>query len=142
MIMDEVTIYSITTISFVAPWLLLWFSGTLSTGKMIILLFCFDMVLTIEAGLNSDVLLIYLLHVITIPVFFGLIYIDIVEENKTKFSCFICGKAISQLDPSETVKRTMNGRLRNVLVHQTCIDLQGQDRKSFSRSKFRKGIPE
>ena len=62
------------------------------------------MALTIEAGINSNVLLIYLLHVITIPVFFGLIYIDLVEENRSKFSCFVCGRPIEQTESTETVK--------------------------------------
>lgn len=135
-------IYSVTTISFVVPWLVLWMTGTLSTGKMIVLLFFFDATLTIEAGLNSNVLLIALLHVITIPVFFGLIYFDLVEENKTKFSCFVCGKAIVQEDSTQTVRRTVNGRRKSVLVHTNCISLHHTDRKSFPERKFRRGIPE
>ncbi len=140
--MDPTTIYSITTVSFIIPWLVLWFSGTLSTGRMIILLFIYDMVLTIEAGINSNVLLIALFHVVTIPVFFGLIYFDIVEENKAKFSCFVCGKAIGETEVTETVKRSVNARHKNVLVHASCIDLQNKDRKSFPSRKFRAGIPE
>jgi hypothetical protein len=141
-LLEASTIYSITTLSFVIPWLVLWLIGTLSTGKMIVLLFCFDIVLTIEAGLNSNVLLIYLLHVVTIPVFFGLIYVDIVHENKAKFSCFICGKALDQSAVTEPVKRFVDGRHKTVLVHVACIDLHNKDRKSFSSRKFRKGIPE
>jgi hypothetical protein len=140
--MEPSTIYSITAVSFILPWLVLWFSGTLSTGKMIVLLFIFDMVLTIEAGINSNVLLIALLHVITIPVFFGLIYFDILEEHKTKFSCFICGKPVGESESSETVKRLVSGRHRSVLVHAACIGLENKDRKAFSRRAFRKGIPE
>ena len=139
---DAATIYSITATFFIIAWLLLWFFGTLSTGKMILLLFCFDMVLTIEAGLNSDVLLIYLLHVVTIPVFFGLIYFALLEENKEKFSCFICERPVDQTQSIETVMRSVNGRRKNVLVHAECIDLQSKDRKSFSIRKFRGGIPE
>jgi len=139
---DAATIYSITATFFIIPWLLLWFFGTLSTGKMILLLFCFDMVLTIEAGLNSNVLLIYLLHVITIPVFFGLIYISLLEENKEKFSCFICERPVEQTQSIETVMRSVNGRRKRVLVHPECIDLESKDRKSFSLRKFRAGIPE
>jgi hypothetical protein len=135
-------IYSITTISFIIPWLFLWISGNLSTGKMIIFLFFFDIVLTIEAGINSNVILIALLHVITIPVFFGLIYFDLIEENKAKFSCFVCGMAIAKADSVQTVKRSVNGRHKSVLVHAACIDLQHKDRKTFSRRKFRSGIPE
>lgn len=100
------------------------------------------MALTIEAGLNSNVLLIYLLHVVTIPVFFGLIYIALLEENKEKFSCFMCGRPIDQTQSIETVRHSMNGRRKNVLVHAECIDLQSKDRKSFSKRKFRAGIPE
>lgn len=134
-------IYSITTIVFVLPWIYLWISGTLSTAKMTVLLFVYDLVLTIEAGINSNVLLIALLHVITIPVFFGLIYLDLLEENKRNFSCFVCGKPIQSTEIARTAKRFMNGRYRNVLVHAACIDLQHKDRKTFSRRIFRSGIP-
>lgn len=141
-LLNPTEIYSITTISFVVPWLLLWFTGKLSMGKMIVLLFCFDMILTIEAGINSNVLFIALLHVVTIPVFFALIYLDVVEEQKTRFSCFICGKAILPTETTETVKKLVNGRHRGVLVHAACIDLQNKDRKAFSSRQFKKGIPE
>ncbi len=107
---------------------------------MIVLLFFFDLTLTIEAGINSNVLLIALLHVITIPVFFALIYIDLVEENKIKFSCFVCGKAIAESEAIHTLRRS-SGRQRTVLVHNACIDLQTRDRKGFSRGRFRSGIP-
>lgn len=135
-------IYSITTVSFIIPWLVLWFSGTLSTGRMIILLFIFDMVLTIEVGVNSNVLLIALFHVVTTPVFFGLIYFDIIEENKKRFGCFVCGKAIGETETTEMLKRSVNGRNKGVLVHAACIDLVNKDNKSFSRREFRNGIPE
>lgn len=134
-------LYSITTASFVIPWLYLWVSGTLSTAKMIVLLFFFDLVLTIEAGINSNVLFIALLHVITIPVFFGLVYADLVEENRTKFSCFVCGKVIAESDAIHILRRSVSGRQKNVLVHAVCIDLQNKDRKGFSRRRFRYGIP-
>ena len=140
--MDSSTIYSITTVFFIIPWLILWFSGTLSIGKMIVFLFIFDMVLTIEAGINSNVLLIALFHVVTIPVFFGLIYFGIFEENKVKFSCFVCGKQVGETESTETVERLVNGRHKSVPVHSACIGLENKDRKSFSRRKFRKGIPE
>ena len=134
-------LYSITTVSFIVPWLYLWVSGSLSTGKMIILLFFYDLILTIEAGINSNVLFIALLHVVTIPVFFGLIYVDLVAENRANFSCFVCGKVIAGTDVVQTVKRSLNGRHKNVLVHAACIDLQNKDRKTFSRRRFRSGIP-
>ena len=109
---------------------------------MIVLLFIFDMVLTIEAGINSNVLLIALFHLVTIPVFFGLIYFDILEENKAKFSCFVCEKQVGETESTETVKRLVNGKHKSVLVHAAGIGLENKDRKSFSRRKFRKGIPE
>ncbi len=139
---DITPIFTLTGISFIVPWLLLWFSGKLSIGKMIMLLFVFDIVLTIEAGIESNVVEIYVLHVITIPAFFGLIYLDILAEQKAHFSCFICGKAIAASEPSESVKKLVDGRYTAVLVHVACIELDNKHRKTFSGRLFRKGIPQ
>lgn len=109
---------------------------------MILLLFVFDIVLTLEAALESNVIEVYVLHVVTIPGFFGLIYMDIMAEHKTNFSCFICGKSIATSEPTESVKKMFGGRYRAFLVHSACIGLDHNQRKAFSSRIFRKGIPE
>lgn len=109
---------------------------------MIILLFFFDIVLTIEAGVVSNLELIALLHMITIPAFFALIYLDVIAQHKSEFTCFVCGIVAAHDEPTEMVKRIVNGRRRNVLVHERCVKLQGSERKAFRSKIFKKGIPE
>lgn len=127
---------------FAVAWLLFWFATDLSIAKMILLLFAFDMALTIEAGFDSNVTLIALLHVITIPAFFALIYADIMNQHRSEFTCFVCGVAVAQGEPTETVKRIIGGRRRSVLVHEHCVKLDSSERKAFRGRLFRKGIPE
>ena len=109
---------------------------------MSILLFIFDITMTVEAGLNSDVLMIALLHVVTIPGFFCLIYMDLMDQHRSSFTCFVCEKGISQSEQTENLKRMVNGRYRSVLVHKGCVTVSRNDRKVFARSRFRNGIPE
>jgi hypothetical protein len=139
---DGNTVYVVTSLAFALPWIFFWFEGSISITKMMLLLFCFDMVLTVEAGLYSNILLIALLHVITIPGFFFLIYLDLIEQHRSSFSCFICSKGIEPSEASQTLNRTVNGRRKTVLAHPSCIYLGGENRKAFARSKFKKGIPE
>ncbi|MDA4111066.1 MAG: hypothetical protein OK439_00900 [Thaumarchaeota archaeon] len=139
---DLVTLYGVTTLSFVAVLILIWYTQLLSTGKMVLLLFTLDISLTIEAAFNSDVVLIALLHVVTIPAFFGLIYFDLVKQHNSDFRCFICGKAVQETEEIETVNRFQQGFRREVRVHSSCINLNQQQRKTFSKRAFRKGIPE
>ena len=109
---------------------------------MIILLFFFDVALTVEAGLFSNLELIALLHMITIPTFFALIYLDVMTQHTSEFTCFVCGSVVARDEPTEMVKRIVNGRRRNVLVHERCVKLQGSERKAFRSKLFKKGIPE
>ena len=109
---------------------------------MILLLFAFDMALTIEAGVVSNIMLIALLHMITIPAFFALIYLDLMDQHRLEFTCFVCGVGLAQGEPAETVRRIINGRRRNALVHQHCVRLDNTERKAFRSRLFRKGIPE
>ncbi|MGH2639895.1 MAG: hypothetical protein ACRDF4_11560 [Rhabdochlamydiaceae bacterium] len=139
--LNPLTLYAITTIAFAIPWPTLWYFNSLSTVKMVVLLFCFDIVLTIEAALYSDVILIAVLHVITVPAFFGLIYFDLMQEQKKTFRCFVCGKNIEEDEDVDTVRRSLEGRRKNVLVHSSCVNLGGNDRKAFSEKLFKKGIP-
>ena len=139
---DPNAIYLITAIAFVMIWSGLWIGGILSVGKMILLLFLFDITLTVEAGLKSDVLMIALLHVVTIPCFFGLIYLDLIDQHRSSFSCFVCGKGISQSEQADSLKLMVNVRYRSSLVHKACVSIGQNDRKTFARSRFRNGIPE
>lgn len=108
---------------------------------MIVLLFILDSVLTIEAALYSDILLIAFLHVVTVPALIGLIYLDLVQQHKTYFKCFICGKEIQADEEIETINRTLEGKATHVIVHTECIRLERTDRKGISSWIFRRGIP-
>jgi len=109
---------------------------------MVFLLFILDIALTIEAAFYSDIVLIALLHVVTIPAFFALIYFDLVQQHKTRFRCFICGRAVKESEPFESVNRFVDGERKEASVHSSCIGLDLQQRKTFSKNSFRKGIPE
>ena len=63
MIIDQLDLYLVTMFVFLAPWPLFWQTKTLSTGKMIFLLFCLDIALTIEGAFYGQVEMIALLHV-------------------------------------------------------------------------------
>jgi hypothetical protein len=141
-LVDALILYSITASLFALTLPLLWFLRALTTGKMVFLLFILDIALTIEAALYSDIVLIALLHVVTIPAFFALIYFDLVQQHKTKFRCFICGKAFQDSEHFESVSRFVGGERKEATVHSSCIDLDQLQRKTFSKSSFKKGIPE
>jgi hypothetical protein len=139
---DAYTLYAITGSLFAISLPIFWYLKEFTTGKMVLLLFVLDIALTIEAALYSDIVLIALLHVVTIPAFFALIYLDLVQQHKTKFQCFICGKTIQDSERSETVKRLVRGESKEINVHSSCIGLQSDQRKAFSTNSFKKGIPE
>jgi hypothetical protein len=108
---------------------------------MIIFLFALDSILTIEAALYSDIVLIAILHVITVPALIGLIYFDLVKEHRSYFRCFVCGKEVQADEEIETINRTVEGKPKHVIVHTECISLERTQRKRISRSIFKKGIP-
>lgn len=135
-------IYAITATCFAFLWISLWFVSSFSIGRMILILFAFDTVLTIEAGIVSNILLIAILHMITIPAFFALIYLDLMGQHRSEFTCFVCGVALAQGEAAETVRRIINGRRRTVLVHDQCVRLDTGERKAFPSRLFKKGIPE
>jgi len=139
---DAYTLYAVTSSLFVVSLPILWYFKKLSTGKIVLLLFVLDISLTIEAALYSDIVLIAVLHVITIPAFFGLIYLDLVQQHKTKFQCFICGKIIQDSEQTDTLKRFVDGNKKEINVHSACIGLQKDERKAFSKNSFKEGIPE
>lgn len=139
---SELVLYAITCFLFAFVLPVIWYAKELSIGRMVFFLFVLDITLTIEAAFFSDIVLIAVLHVITIPAFFALIYFDLVQQHKTKFSCFICGKSIQDSEASEVLKRTVEGQQKEINVHASCIQLERHERKSFHRSFFRKGIPE
>jgi hypothetical protein len=135
-------LYGVTTLIFAPAWPILWYLGQLTTAKNVMLLFSLDIILTIEAAFYSDIVFIAILHVFMIPAFFALIYFDLVRQHKADFSCFVCGKPVQENDEIETIKRIVQGKTRNVIVHSACIDLDRKERKAFSKRAFRKGIPE
>jgi hypothetical protein len=124
-----------------SPWPVLWKRKMLTTLRMIILLFILDTVLTIEAALYSDIVLIAVLHVITVPALIGLIYLDLVQQHKSYFKCFVCNKEIQADEEIETMKRTVKGKATHVIVHSDCIHLERKERKGISSWVFKKGIP-
>lgn len=140
--MDAYLLYAITSSFFAISLPVLWYFKKLTTGRMVLLLFILDIALTIEAAVYSDIVLIALLHVVTIPAFFALIYLDLIQQHKTKFRCFICGRTIQESEQADTVKRLLAGQPKEVSVHSSCIGLERDQRKTFSRNSFRKGIPE
>ncbi|MDH2901844.1 MAG: hypothetical protein PXY39_12825 [archaeon] len=138
---DPFLVYGITTVFLMVPWPILWKKQELTTLRMIVLLFILDSVLTIEAALYSDIVLIAILHVVTVPALIGLIYLDLVQQHKSYFKCFICGKQIRADEEIETINRTLEGKPIHVIVHSECIRLERTDRKGISSRVFRKGIP-
>jgi hypothetical protein len=124
-----------------SPWIILQKKHLLTTLRMILLLFILDSLLTIEAAFYSDIVLIAVLHVITVPALIGLIYLDLVQQHKSYFRCFVCDKLIQANEEIESVNRTVEGKPTRVIVHTGCIDLGRKERKGISSRVFRKGIP-
>jgi hypothetical protein len=139
---SELVLYVVTCLLFAVTLPTVWFAKKLTIGRMVFLLFVLDIALTIEAAFYSDVVVIAVLHVITIPAFFALIYFDLVQQHKTKFRCFICGKPIQESEQSEVVRRFVDGQQKEINVHASCIELERHQRKTFSKNSFKKGIPE
>ncbi|MDA4131324.1 MAG: hypothetical protein OK457_11185 [Thaumarchaeota archaeon] len=139
---DALTLYSGTTVFFTIGLIFLWYSRLLNTAKMVFLLFALDIALTVEAAIYSDVVLIALLHVVTIPAFFSLIYLDLVKQQSSEFRCFVCGKPALEAEEFQVAKRLVDGIRSDVIVHTACISLDQLERKAFSKNKFRRGIPE
>jgi hypothetical protein len=140
-LIDSLELYSITIVLIMAPWPFLWRKKSLTTLRMIILLFTLDSILTVEAAFYSDIILIAVLHVITVPALIGLIYLDLVQQHRSYFKCFICGKGIQAEEEIETITRMVEGKPSHVIVHTECIRLERTQRKGMSSSVFRKGIP-
>ncbi len=138
---SESVLYAFTLLVTSLTWPLLWSSKSLTTLRVIILIFVLDTVLTIEAAFYSDVVVIAVLHIITIPIFFGLIYFDLIKQHRSDFRCFICGRRIETEEPFHSVQRSVDGKLSGVMVHESCIRLDQKDRKKISRWIFKKGIP-
>jgi hypothetical protein len=140
-LIEEFLFYSLTLLGFGFGWLVLWYFHKLSTSKTVLVLFAADISVTIEAALYSDIVLIAILHVITIPAFFVLIYVDLVKQHNTSFRCFLCGKIAQPSEEMIEIRRFVNGRPMNVSVHKSCIEVDGNNRKAFSKKTFRSGIP-
>ena len=140
--LNEQLLYLMSALFLVGPVSILLYRRNLSAFRMIVLLFVLDTVLTIEAAFYADVTLIAVLHVITIPAFIVLIYVDLVNQSNTEFKCFICERRILSDEKSETISRLEQRKPVKVLIHSKCIEPGRRTKKAISGRLFRKGIPE
>lgn len=138
---SELTVYLLSSIGIGSLWPILWYAWGYSTRETISVLFALDIVVTIEAAFYSNIVLIAVLHVITIPAFFTIVYIDLMRQQNSEFKCFLCRRQIEQGEEIVVIRRAVRGRKKNASVHKKCIDVDRKDRKSFSKNRFRNGIP-
>ncbi len=138
---DLMTIYLLTLVVFGFPWPILWYTRGLTILRAVLLLFAADTTLTVEAAFFSDIVSIAVLHVVTVPTFFILIYIDLLKQNKTQFACFLCEKQIEIEDNFEVTRRIVEGREVKIAVHRSCVSPSEKERKPISERMFRRGIP-
>lgn len=131
--------YFVTTILFVLVVFAIYAMRVFTIMRLVGVLFVLDSALTLEAALYSDVISIAFLHIITIPAFFFLIYLDLIHNHRNSFRCFLCGKEIEVGTETVSIKRTVNRRYANSNVHLECLSIG--ERKAFSERKFRRGIP-
>ena len=107
-----------------------------------IVLFVLDSVLTVEAAFYANIVFIGILHVITIPAFLSLLYLDLTKQNKDSFTCFVCSTKIGADQESETVSRVVRGIITHASAHSSCLEPGRKQKKAFSKLIFRRGIPE
>jgi hypothetical protein len=141
-LLDEAVLLLLTGVGSVLVVPLLWKLRAYSTLNLILLLFTADIVMTIEAALYSDLVMIAFLHVFSIPAFFVLIYFDLVKEHRSYSKCFICGKSFESQEEVEAVVRNIGGQPHSFQVHKSCVRVEANERKAFSKKLFRRGIPE
>ncbi len=118
---------------------ILWYLRKLTTLRVVFVLFAVDIAMTIEAAFYSDLVLIAVLHVFTIPAFFALIYFDLVKQHRSYSRCFVCGNKVANHE-AETVTRKIEGQPQEFLVHKSCISVQNDERKAFSSNLFKNGV--
>ena len=137
----ELPLYALTTtLSFLA-WPFIWRAGELTTLRMVVLLFFWDIALTIEAAFYANIVFIGVLHVITIPALLALLYFDLLKQNKSTFTCFVCSGQIRPDEGMESVTRMIKGVKTKVSVHVSCVEPGRREKKALSGSMFRRGIP-
>jgi hypothetical protein len=136
---EEILILALTAGSSLIVLLLLRFYRNLTTLRIVILLFFLDLVMTVEAALYSDVVAIAVLHVITIPAFFALIYFDLVKQHRTYTRCFICGGKLAAQVDTVTVTRKIEGQTTELSVHKKCVSVDDRERKALSQGLSKKG---
>ncbi|MGI0079695.1 MAG: hypothetical protein ACRECH_08725 [Nitrososphaerales archaeon] len=138
---EELSLYALTSaVSFLA-WPFIWREGKLTTLRMVILLFFWDIALTIEAAFYANIVFIGVLHVVTIPALLGLLYFDLLKQNKTVFTCFICSRQIRPEEEMESVTRVVRALETKVSVHVSCVEVGRRERKALSGRIFKRGIP-
>jgi hypothetical protein len=133
--------YLITSAVSMLPWTALWIKKELTIMRMVILLFALDTVLTIEAAIYSDIVSIAILHIFMVPALFGLVYLDLVQQHKAQFHCFLCGKIISSDKEYESAKRVVRGKETEIAIHTECLTNSKDAKKPISVRRFQKGIP-
>lgn len=141
-LIDEVLVYCVSSAALLSLWPLAWKMEKLTILRMVIALFVWDSVLTIEAAYYGNILLIAILHVITIPALLSLLYFDLIKQGKSSYTCFVCSKPILAVEQMETLSRIVEGAETKFAAHTFCLDLGRKERKVISRRNFRRGIPE
>jgi hypothetical protein len=134
----ELYLISLTAAISALSLLVLWRLGSLTTMRAVLLLFIVDIVMTLEAAVYSDIVLIAVLHVITIPALFGLIYLDLFNQHRSYTQCFICSGKVKNED-ALTVKRNIRGQPLEILAHKKCVSLESDERKALSNNQLKKG---
>ena len=133
--------YGLTTFACLAVAPILWLFRALSIMRTVVLLFILDSILTLEAAFYSDVVSIAILHIVTVPAFIGLIYLDLLSHHKREFSCFLCARQISGEEEIQSVTRNVDGKQVAINVHATCLVSSEKERRAISERTFRRGIP-
>ena len=104
----EISLYFLSAVTIGCLWPILWYWLGYSAKITVSILFALDAVVTIEAALYSNVVLIAVLHVITIPTFFAIIYVDLVRQQNSEFRCFLCGKSIEHGEETTLIHRHLD----------------------------------
>jgi hypothetical protein len=138
--MDELLVYFLSILPFFFSLPILWRARKLTILRIVILLFVFDSLLTLEAAFYGNVVFIAILHVVTIPAFLSLLYFDLLNLSKKSFTCFICSKRILPGEDVESLSRIVEGVENKFLAHSSC--LSKERRASISKLKFKNGIME
>lgn len=138
----EFYLYAFTTLASLGILPFFRRARNLTVFRIVIVLFVLDSVLTVEAAFYANIVFIGILHVITIPAFLVLLYLDLTKQSKDSFTCFVCSTKIGAEQESETVTRVVKGIKIHAYAHTSCLEPGRKQKKAFSSLIFRRGIPE